>query len=151
MRDLKKLGLLDVEYDTALNEEGQFSGREPNKYRLKPLLSQEQIDKGWADLKKTYTEETVNKAREFAFLIEQGNNIEIVESFIRIMERYSEEWVAKATKITAKMRPDNPSRNFGYIVGILKNWEEEGVESVRLKEKLCKRKILTNAGYIVLY
>ncbi len=126
MRDLKKLGLLDVEYDAALNEEGQFSGREPNKYRIKPLRSQEEIDKSWAELKKIYTEESVNKSRELAFLIEQGNNIEIVESFIRITERYSEERVAKATKITAKMRPDNPSRNFGYIVGILKKWEKRG-------------------------
>jgi cardiolipin synthase len=128
MRNLKKLGLLDVEYDAALNEEGKFSGREPNKYRIKPLRSQEEIDKSWAELKKIYTEESVNKSRELAFLIEQGNNIEIVESFIRIMERYSEEWVAKATKITAKMRPDNPSRNFGYIVGILKKWDREGVQ-----------------------
>lgn len=126
MRDLKKLGLLDVEYDAALNEEGKFSGREPNKYRIKPLRSQEEIDKQWAELKKTYAEETVNKARELAFLIEQGNNVEKVESFIELMARYGEERVKKATKLTARMRADNPSRNFGYIVGILKNWEKEG-------------------------
>ncbi len=126
MRDLKKLGLLDVEYDAALNEEGKFSDREPNKYRIKPLRSQEEIDKQWAELKKIYTEESANKARELAFLIEQGNNVEKVESFIELMARYGEERVKKATKITARMRPDNPSRNFGYIVGILKNWEKDG-------------------------
>lgn len=135
MRNLKRLGLLDVEYDAALNEEGKFSGREPNKYRVRPLLSQEEIDKQWIGLKKIYTEESVNKARELAFLIEEGNNVEIVKSFIRIMTRYGEERVEKATKLTARMRADNPSRNFGYIVGILKNWEEEGVESVGFKEK----------------
>jgi cardiolipin synthase len=126
MRDLKKLGLLDVEYDAALNEEGKFSGREPNKYLIKPLRAQEEIDKQWLALKKAYTEETVSKARELAFLIEQGNNIETVESFIQIMGGYTEEQVKKATKLTARMRADNPSKNFGYIVGILKNWEKEG-------------------------
>jgi hypothetical protein len=127
MRELKKLGLLDVEYDAALDEEGIFTaGRKPNKYCIKPLPSPEEIDKKWTELKNIYGEELVKKAREFAFMIEQDNNIEIVEAFIRIMGRYTEEWVEKATKITARMRPDNPSRNFGYIVGILKNWDKQG-------------------------
>ena len=126
MRDLKKLGLLDVEYDSALNEEGKFSGREPNKYRIKLLLSQEEIDKKWRELENIYGEELIEKARGFAFMIEQGNNIEKVEDFIRIMGRYTEEWVEKATKITARMRVDNPSRNFGYIMGILKRWDRQG-------------------------
>jgi DNA replication protein DnaD len=45
---------------------------------------------------------------------------------IQIIGRYSEEWVKKATEITARMRADNPSRNFGYIVGILKRWDKQG-------------------------
>ncbi len=126
MRNLKKIGLLDVEYDAALNEEGKFSGREPNKYRLRPLLSQEQIDKQWVDLKKTCPEEKVNKARELAVLIEQVNDVQIVKSFIQLMAVYGGEQVEKATKLTARMRADNPSRNFGYIVGILRNWDKEG-------------------------
>ncbi|MDP3042377.1 MAG: hypothetical protein Q8N62_06645 [Candidatus Omnitrophota bacterium] len=60
-------------------------------------------------------------------MIEQGNDTKIVESFIQIMARYGREWVEKAAKKTASMRADNPSRNFGYIVGILRNWEKEGV------------------------
>ena len=127
MRELKKLGLLDVEYDAALNEQGIFTGsRKPNKYRIKPLLSPEEIDKKWAELRNIYGEELVEKARGFAFMIEQGNNIEKVEAFIRIMGSYTEEWVEKATRITAKMRADNPSRNFGYIMGILKRWDKQG-------------------------
>jgi hypothetical protein len=127
MRELKKLGLLDVEYDAALNEQGIFTGgRKPNKYRIKPLLSPEEIDRKWAELRNIYGEELVEKARGFAFMIEQGNNIEKVEDFIRIMGRYTEEWVEKATRITAKMRADNPSRNFGYIMGILKRWDKQG-------------------------
>lgn len=125
MRNLKKQGLLDVEYDAALNEEGKFSGREPNKYRVRPLLSQGQIDKEWVRLDTVYGENSVKKARELAFMIDEGNNAEITESFIQIMNKYGEERVTKATKITARMRTDNPSRNFGYIVGILKNWERE--------------------------
>lgn len=126
LRSLKKQGLLEVEYYAALDQEGKFSGREPNRYRLRPLLSQEQIDLGWAQLNKTYTEEIVKKARGLAFLIEQGNDTKVVESFIQIMARYGQERVERAAKKTASMRADNPSRNFGYIVGILRNWEKEG-------------------------
>lgn len=125
MRDLKKLGLFEVEYDEALNDEGVFSGtRQSNKYRIKPLFSQEEIDKKWVRLKSIYGEVLVKKAREFAFLIDEGNNPEIVESFIQIIGKCGEKRVEKAAKMTARSRTDNPSRHFGYIVGILKNWEE---------------------------
>jgi len=70
--------------------------------------------------------ELVNKARGFAIMVEEGNNAQKVESFIQIIGRYSETWVENATKITAKMRADNPSRNFGYIIGILKRWDKQG-------------------------
>jgi hypothetical protein len=94
MRELKKLGLLDVEYDEALNDQGVFSGkRKPNKYRIKMLLSQEEIDKKWKELENIYGMELVNKARGFAIMVEEGNNTEKVESFIQIIGRYSEEWV----------------------------------------------------------
>lgn len=127
MRELKKLGLLDVEYDAALNEEGVFTGgREPNKYRIKPLPSQEEIDRKWSELKNIYGEELVKKAKGFAFMLEEDNNVEKVEDFIRLIGRYTEVRVERATRITARMRPDNPSRNFGYIVGILKRWDKQG-------------------------
>ena len=127
MRELKKLGLLEVEYDEALNDKGVFSGnRKPNKYKIKPLLSQEEIDKEWKELENIYGVELVNKTRGFAIMIEEGNNTQKVEAFIQIIGRYSEAWVEKATIITTRMRADNPSRNFGYIVGILKRWEKQG-------------------------
>ena len=45
----------------------------------------------------------------------------VVENFIRIMKEYNENAVRKAIKKVSKMRPDNPLRNVGYIVGILRN------------------------------
>lgn len=124
MRDLKKMGLLDVEYDAALFDEGVFIGKEPNKYHIKLLLSQEEIDKKWTRLESIYGGELVEKAKKLAYLIEENNNVEVVESFIQIIGKYGEDWVNKATKKTARKRVDNPSRNFGYIVGILKSWEK---------------------------
>ncbi|MCX6765344.1 MAG: hypothetical protein NT148_02285, partial [Candidatus Nealsonbacteria bacterium] len=126
LRELKKAGLLDVEYDDALNEEGKFIGRDTNKYRLRPLFSQEMIDKQWADLRKEFTEEEVHKAGELAALIEEEHNVEKVKDFIRIMSIYGRDSVEKATKMVARLKADNPCKNFGYIVGILKNWEKEG-------------------------
>lgn len=124
MRELKKSGLLEVEYDVTLIKDGVFVGKEPNKYRIKPLLSQEEIDKKWDRLKNIYGDELVEKARKLAYLIEEDNDLEIVESFIQIIGKYGENWVNKATKKTARKPVGNPLRNFGYIVGILKSWEK---------------------------
>ncbi|MDP2830768.1 MAG: hypothetical protein Q8O02_00785 [Candidatus Omnitrophota bacterium] len=66
-------------------------------------------------------------------MIEQGNDTKIVESFIQIMARYDPERVEMAAKKTASMRADNPSRNFGYIVGILRNGEKEGHVNLETK------------------
>jgi hypothetical protein len=124
MRELKKLGLLEVEYDVTLIKDGVFVGKEPNKYRIKLLLSQEEIDKKWDRLKNIYGDELVRKARKLAYSIEEDNDVEIVESFIQIIGKYGEDWVNKATEKTARKSVGNPSRNFGYIVGILKSWEK---------------------------
>jgi hypothetical protein len=127
IRELKKMGVVEVEYDMAVNIDGtKRENRKPNRYKLNPLLSQEQIDKEWQELEDIYGKELVIKARRLAFMMEVGNSPEGVEDFIRIMGRYPEEWVEKATNMTAKRRPDNPSRTFGFIVGILKNWEKQG-------------------------
>jgi len=127
MRELKKMGIVEVEYDRAVNKDGTLKDdRKPNRYKLNPLFSQEQMDKKWQELEDIYGSELVKKARRLAFMMEMGDSIEGVEDFIRLMGRYPEEWVEKATNMTARRRADNPSRTFGFIVGILKNWHEEG-------------------------
>ncbi len=49
----------------------------------------------------------------------------VVENFIRIMKEYSEDDVRKAVRKVSKMRPDNPLRNVGYVVGILRKEDRD--------------------------
>jgi len=126
MIELGKQGLLDVEYDEARNAKtGLFGYREPNKYRLRPLLSQEQIDAGWLSLSMAYSDKKVDNARKLAYMIDKGNDIDVVKSFILVTDKYGEKWVTEATRLTARHRP-GPSRSIAYIVGILQNWEKHG-------------------------
>ena len=61
-------------------------------------------------------------------MIDRGYRPKVVENFIRIMKEYSEDDVRKAVQKVSKMRPDNPLRNVGYVVGILRKeamvWDE---------------------------
>ncbi len=67
-----------------------------------------------------YGKDLVAKAREFSFMIDRGYNPKAVENLIRIIQQYGEENVARAVKKVSYMRPDNPLRNIGYVVGILR-------------------------------
>lgn len=53
-------------------------------------------------------------------MIDKGYSPKVVENFIRIMKEYNENDVRKAVEKVSKMRSDNPLRNVGYIVGILR-------------------------------
>jgi len=53
-------------------------------------------------------------------MIDKGYSPKVAENFIRIMKEYNENAVRKAIKKVSKMRPDNPLRNVGYVVGILR-------------------------------
>lgn len=125
MSELEKEGILEIERGRV--EKGMvFTDREPNHYLLKPLPSPEVMEKRWRELELIYGEAMVKEARELAFMIDKGKSHECAEDFIRIIGRYGEEWVEEATREVAKMRADNPRRHFGYIVGILKRWQEQG-------------------------
>jgi hypothetical protein len=54
-------------------------------------------------------------------MIDRGYNPRAVENLIRIIQQYGEKNVAKAVKKVSSMRPDNPLRNIGYVVGILRH------------------------------
>lgn len=50
----------------------------------------------------------------------------VAADFLEIIDQYGYAWVESATREVAKKKGDNPQRHFGYIVGILRNWEKQG-------------------------
>ena len=127
LRQLKKLDLVEVRHSRVNIAEGEsYADREPNEYRLKELISPSEKEKMWKDLEKSFGADVqqARMARGFAEAIDEGNNIQAVKDFIRIMDRYGAENVKEAVAVVAKFEAGNPLRSINYIVGVLKRMEK---------------------------
>ena len=124
LRQIKKLDLIEVRHSRVNAAEGEsYADREPNEYRLKELISPGEKEKMWKNLEGSFGAEKTLMARGFAEAIDEGNNIQAVKDFIRIMERYGAENVKEAVAVVAKFEAGNPLRSINYIVGVLKRME----------------------------
>jgi len=119
MRELEKYGVLEIKRARIPKGAG-YEDRDPNQYLLGMLYSEKDMEEKWLGMEKLYGKDKVAKAREFGFMIDKGYSPKVAENFIRIMKEYNENAVRKAVKKVSKMRPDNPLRNVGYVVGILR-------------------------------
>ncbi len=124
LRELEVEDILEI-VRSKVPPGGDFAGRRPNSYRVKPLLPPEDIEKEWMHLTGVYGEKNLEKARELAGRIDRGNNRHVVSNLLAVMDRYGIEETEKATDIVAQMVPDNPCRHVGYIVTLLKDWRKE--------------------------
>lgn len=123
LRKLKRLDLIEVRHSRV--EQGQsYDDREPNEYRLKELISPDEKARMWKKLEAGFGAETVKAARDFAGMIDEGNNVQAAKDFIRLIKRYSLERVREAVGEVSQLGADNPLKNIGYIVGVLKRMEQ---------------------------
>jgi hypothetical protein len=131
-RDTIGRGLLELEAEDLVEiirsnivpGEG-FESRRPNRYRLKPLLSEEDIEKQWQALADVYGAKKLAKARELAGMLDRQNNRDVAANFLRVMEIYGFEQTKRATAIVAEMARDNPCRHAGYVVRLLKSSQKQ--------------------------
>ena len=112
---------VEVYLDRSKPEGAPFGDRDANEYLLGILYSEKDMEKKWRALEERYGKDLLAKAREFSFMIDRGYNPKAVENLIRIIRQYGEGNTAKAVKKVSLMRPDNPLRNIGYVVGILRH------------------------------
>jgi len=124
LRGIKKLDLIEVRHSRVEIGKQDFKDREPNKYRMKELVAPEEKKRIWGQLEKDFGPEVVKAARDFAALIDEGNNIQAARDFIRLMKSYGQEKVKEAVSEVSKLNADNPLRNINYIVGVLKRMEK---------------------------
>ncbi|MDO8603510.1 MAG: hypothetical protein Q7O04_06670 [Candidatus Omnitrophota bacterium] len=119
MRELEKYGVLEIKR-TRIAKGADYENREPSEYLLGILYSEKDMEEKWRGMEERYGKDLAAKAREFSFMIDRGYNPKAVENLIRIIREYGEKNVANAVKKVSSMRPDNPLRNIGYLVGILR-------------------------------
>ena len=120
LRTLFKENLLEIVHSSR--EPGQsFEKRQPNRYRLKALLSPETIEARWEKLERTHGEARVEEARALAKALDRQKNPDTVADFITLIDTYGLEETQRATKLAARLAPDNPARHMGYVWTVLQN------------------------------
>lgn len=123
LRELERQDLIEVHYSRTKGK--NYSERDPNHYRVKELIAPKVKERMWQELETAEGREMVKAARQLAMVLNQENNIQTAKDFIRLIKQYKLENVQEAVRRIADYTPDNPRKNIGYIVGVLKQMEKE--------------------------
>lgn len=91
----------------------------PPRYLLKTLYSWEWYQSELIKLKEIYGEEKVEKARIWAKVVFDENNIAVIEKIINLANRYGEKLVQYAADKLAKRIINNPKRSINYMEAIV--------------------------------
>ena len=124
-KELRRYDLIEMEGDPWKPGKA-FSDRLANRYFVNELLPPSEIERRWQELAKKYGKEKLKKARKLADKLNEPNDHQVAEQFMQIMEIYNETNVIRATAETIKLAQNNPKRNIGYVIQILRAWEKEG-------------------------
>jgi len=132
IRELERREILEVA--RAPVPKGGKGPRQPNRYLVWPLPSQEELAKAWQKLGREMPAEVLKVARECAEKMDRPDDVETVRSFARLIGKYGEARVKWAVEKVAAMHPANPYRTMRYLVGILKSEEAKaGAQSAKGK------------------
>jgi len=97
----------------------------PKMYKVLRPYDFERLLSNLRKLKEKYTSTEYERARNYAGIVFEEFNPEVIEDIILKMKKYGNEKVKKAFSIVAKKNFDNPKRKYRYVVGIWENWDSE--------------------------
>lgn len=120
MQELRRLNIIDVEYP-PLDKEGP-QRRLAKSYKLLNLFDPAWLESEWDKLELLYGADNLNQARDFAKIVYEENDPEIVEDIIKRINAFGKKQVKAAFDIVAKKNPDNPKRCYPYVKGIIDKW-----------------------------
>jgi HKD family nuclease len=119
MLKLRYWNLLKVKYGSV--ENGQYSYKFPNVYKLQELYSMEDFNKNLQELINKYGKEKMDRIREYADIVYCGYDLNEMQNIILLEDTYGLEKVKKAFGIVASSKSkDTSKKGMGYIIGILK-------------------------------
>ena len=122
LRGLEREEVLEVRRSSGV-EAGGYELRRPNDYRLKPLLSPEDIQAEWMHLQGIHGKEKPAKARELAGRLDRPNSRDVAGTYLKLMAKYTMSQIEEATEYVARLAPDNPYRHVGTVINRLKQLE----------------------------
>lgn len=115
--ELNRYNLLKVDYGELVYPFDKYLTA-PN-YLLLPLYSWDWHQKELAKIEELYGKEKFTQARQWAELVQEENNLEVIEKLINYANEYGTEPVQFAVDKVAEKRIGNPKRSFAYIEGII--------------------------------
>lgn len=122
MGELRRRKLIEVMYDDLTNKD--YKKRSPKMYKVLKVYDPEVLDLKLARVAEQYGEKKYNTAREYAEIVFEEYNLQVIEDIILKTKEYGAKKIKDAFAIVAKKRIDNPKRKYRYVVGILENWGE---------------------------
>ncbi|MBU1924925.1 MAG: hypothetical protein KKB82_03265 [Candidatus Omnitrophica bacterium] len=123
MGELRGRKLIEVMYDDLTDK--AYTKRSPKMYKIIKLYNPEQLAVELARIAEQYGEAEYKKAREYAEIVFEEYNPQIIEDIILKTKQYGPKKIKDAFAIVAKKNIDNPKRKYSYVVGILENWGDE--------------------------
>jgi hypothetical protein len=116
--ELRRLNLLEVDYDDAPTPEDPR--RRPNIYWPEPFYDPADVEARWRALEKAHGAEALARGRRVARLVYQDNDPQLVEKAMELEKTYGRAVMEEALHLLGKKHPDNPKRNFRYLVGLVR-------------------------------
>jgi len=111
---LRRANLLDVAYDEFQDKNN--NPRHSNVYTPLPLYNPEVVDSAWKNMEIKYGEQKTGRARAIAVLLYKDSDVDAVEKFILLEEKYGLNKIEQAIKLISQKEPDNPKRSVGYFI-----------------------------------
>ena len=116
--ELQREDIIEV-YRTA-PKKMEFPGfRKPNRYLVKELCPEEEFGREIKELEKKYGVRVVGQAKKMADELNEPRDIQVIRTFIDLIQKYGFDKVSEANAETAKLRPHNAKRHIGYTIIIL--------------------------------
>jgi len=119
---LKKQDLIEVRYGRVQGDD--YSDKEVNEYRVKPMLSPKVRARLQENMEKEFGVDTFVAAREAAAAIDRGEDLEVIGDFADLIRKHGKGVVRLALEEIAEYKHNNPLRNTAYIAGIIRRIEQ---------------------------
>ena len=89
-------------------------------YKVLPLYDPEKLEAEWEALAKKFGKDKVARAGEWAAIVCEENDPQVMGEILRLLEEYGEEALKHAFDVVKKKKLDNHKRTFAYVIGILR-------------------------------
>ena len=116
--ELRRANLLEALHDSIPKEGGP---RRANIYMTHALYDPLILEQGLLALEKKYGADLLKRAKRCAELVYEDSNIDLLEKFILLEQKYGREKMDFVYDKLKLKNPDNPKRSAGYFISTVKS------------------------------